>query len=179
MSWIADLWRNRRMRRDVAEEIESHLRERVDELIESGVPEREACSRARREFGNPTRVTEQAREVWTLEWLHQLGQDLRDSLRTLRRTPAFTAVAILSLALGIGANTAVFSLLDGMLLKTLPVAHAEQLRILMWHRMAGVPFENQVELAWAAALVLVLLVLITNLTGQALSPRRHTIRPPG
>jgi len=142
MNWIANLLRSRGMKRDAAEEIESHLEERAAELIESGVPEREAYNRARREFGNPARVTEQAREVWTTQWLEQLVQDLRYSLRALRRAPAFTAVAILSLALGIGANTAVFSLLDGIMLKTLPVSHPEQLRILTWHRSARVPIDN-------------------------------------
>ncbi|MGH9623331.1 MAG: hypothetical protein ACRD4G_03195 [Bryobacteraceae bacterium] len=69
---------------------------------------------------------------WRWMFLQQFLQDLRDAARTLRRTPGFMLIAILSLALGIGANTAVFSLLDAVLLKFLPVSHPEQLRILTW-----------------------------------------------
>ncbi len=142
MSWLDSLTRRRRMRRDLAEEIDSHIAERIADLVESGVPEPEARNRACREFGNATRMAEEGRAVWTWTWLEQLTQDLRYSLRTLRRAPAFTAVAILSLAFGIGGNTAVFSLLDGVMLKNLPVPDPEQLRILTWPRDKGVPMDN-------------------------------------
>jgi predicted permease len=142
MSWLQNLLRGRAMQRDVADEIESHLEERAAELMESGMPEQQAWQQARREFGNATQLAEQGREVWTWTWLEQLFQDLRYTLRTLRRAPGFTAVAVLSLALGIGGNTAVFSLLDGVLLKNLPVSRPEELRILTWVRNREVPFEN-------------------------------------
>jgi hypothetical protein len=142
MSWLDSLTRRRRMRRDLAEEIDSHIEERIADLMESGVPEPDARHRARREFGNATRMAEEGRAVWTWTWLEQLAQDLRYSLRTLRRAPAFTVVAILSLACGIGGNTAVFSLLDGVMLKNLPVPDPQQLRILTWPRDNAVPMAN-------------------------------------
>jgi len=142
MSWLQNLTRRRALERDLVEEIDSHIEERIAELRESGVPLAEARNRARREFGNATRMAEEGRAVWTWAWLEQLAQDLRYSLRTLRRAPAFTAVAILSLAFGIGGNTAVFSLLDGVMLKNLPVTNPEQLRILTWPRDKGVPMDN-------------------------------------
>jgi len=142
MSWLDRLTRRRRMERDLAEEIDSHIEERTIELLESGIPERDARSQARREFGNATRMAEEGRAVWAWTWLEQLTQDLRYSFRTLCRAPAFTAVAILSLAFGIGGNTAVFSLLDGVMLKNLPVPNPQQLRILTWPRDKGVPMDN-------------------------------------
>jgi len=128
--------------RDLAEEIQAHIEEKAAELMEAGVPEREARERARREFGSPTLTAEASREVWSSKWLEQLAQDLRYGIRTLRRTPAFTAIAIVSLALGIGANTAVFSLVDAVLLKSLPVNDPGRLRILTWVRTDKVPVES-------------------------------------
>jgi len=114
-------------RSELSQEIADHIDEKAAELIESGVPEREALERARREFGNPTLLAESSREVWGWTWWDRLGQDLRYALRQMRRGPAFTTVAVLSLALGIGANTAIFTVIDALLLKSLPVQHPEQL----------------------------------------------------
>ena len=82
---------------------------------------------ARRQFGNPTRIRETCRELWTFAALETLWQDLRYAARTLARTPAFSVVAVLSLALGIGANAALFSLMDVMLLRALPVKNPQEL----------------------------------------------------
>ncbi len=87
----------------------------------------EARYAAMRKFGNVTRVKEDTREVWSIVWLEQLGQDIRLALRQLRKSHAFAAVAILTLALGIGANTAIFELLDAIRLRALPIHHPEQL----------------------------------------------------
>jgi hypothetical protein len=120
-------------RRAAAEEIQAHIAERADELAESGMPRHEALLQARREFGNATLIAESGREVWGWVWLDRLGQDLRYALRMVRRSPGFTAVAVLSLGLGIGANTAIFTLLESALWKPIPVRHPEQLRLLSWH----------------------------------------------
>jgi hypothetical protein len=117
------------MRQEAAEDIEVHLEEKVADLIDSGVPEPEARAQARREFGNILLVTEASRDVWASIWLERLMQDLRYGARLLARSPGFTAVAILSLALGIGANTAIFGLLDKIAWRMLPVRSPEELRM--------------------------------------------------
>jgi hypothetical protein len=122
----------RNQRREAAEEIEAHIGERIDELVESGVPQSEAVQQARREFGNQVLLTESSREVWGWMWLDRLEQDLRHALRMLRRSPGFTAVAVLSLALGIGVNTAIFTLIESALWKPIPVKDPEQLQLLSW-----------------------------------------------
>src|SRR5262245_33476651 len=115
-----------RLRRSIEDELNSYLEEKVTDLVESGVPEGEARLRARREFGNTTRIAEDSRAALGWSWIEHAMQDLRYALRMLRRSPAFTTVAILSLALGIGANTA-FGLLDTLVLRMLPVRNPEQL----------------------------------------------------
>src|SRR5215472_15300990 len=116
-----------RVRRSITEELEAHLEEKTAALIDSGLPAAEARQRARREFGNLALIAEDSRNSLGWTRFDNLVMDLRYGFRTLRRSPGFTTVAILSLALGIGANTAIFSLLDALVLKMLPVANPQEL----------------------------------------------------
>src|SRR5947209_7388995 len=134
MVWARRCWlrlktllhRNRSARR-LDDEIQFHLDQQIAENISAGMSPDEARYAAERTFGNPTFLKEKARDTWGWIWLDQAGQDLRYGLRTLRNSPNFTAVAVLTLALGIGANTAIFSLLYGLVLRDLSVPHPEQL----------------------------------------------------
>jgi putative ABC transport system permease protein len=111
---------------DLEEEIRLHLELRQQQL-RSGMPEEDARSAARRRFGNATYLKEESRIAWGWEWLENAIQDARYGLRVLRRSPGFSAVAILTLAVGIGATTAIFSIVDATLLHVLPYSHPEQL----------------------------------------------------
>lgn len=94
----------------LAEEIRLHIEERTEELRNTGMPEKQASEQARREFGNAAHAAEQSREAWRWTWMEDLARDLRHALRALRKERGFAITAILSLALGIGLNTTIFSL---------------------------------------------------------------------
>jgi len=104
-----------------------HLAERVEELVEGGMARRDAEFRARREFGNVALIEERSREVWQWPSVESMWADLRLAVRRLGKAPGFAATALLTLAIGIGANTAVFSVVNSVLLKPLAYQHAEQL----------------------------------------------------
>ena len=122
MSWIRDLFRRRRIYGDLSAEMEEHLREKVDELVAAGMPLQDAEDTARREFGNMTLIEENGREVWQWPTLEGFFADIRFAMRMLAKNPGISSVAILSFALGIGANTAIFSVINAVLLRTLPSA---------------------------------------------------------
>jgi putative ABC transport system permease protein len=133
---LAALFARHRLYARADEELQFHLAMRKQRLVESGVPVDEAHARARRELGNPTVLAEQTLDSWRYSFVDTLIHDVRYGLRTLRRNPGFTLVAILSLSLGIGANTAVFSLMDTVMLRMLPVHDPERL-VIFAHRGAG------------------------------------------
>ena len=133
MTWIQRLLLRRRLEADLSEEIRAHLDEKVDELVAGGVPREEAIRQARREFGNVTLVEEQARDVWKWRWIEDFLSDVRFALRQLRKSPTFAATGALTLALGIGANAAVFSVVNAVMLRPLPFPESNQL-ISVWPR---------------------------------------------
>ena len=127
-------WRQRRRKEDeLREELQFHLAEEADERQADGLSEDEARWAARRDLGNVLLVREDTRTLWSWMLLEQLAQDIRYGLRTMIANKTFSAMAILSLALGIGANTAIFSVMDSILLRALPVPDPQSLVMLSWH----------------------------------------------
>jgi len=145
MEWLKELGRRismllhrRQFRADLEEEMQLHLELRQQEQMEAGMSADKARSAARRKFGNSTVLQEKSHMAWGWGWLEQLMQDVGYGVRAMLRSPGLTAVALLSLALGIGANTAIFTLMDAVMLRSLPVKDPGQLVLLGAGRDNGI-----------------------------------------
>lgn len=140
MAWyhrLINVVRGDRLSRDIAREMRFHVEQRAEELIARGMTPEDAEREARRAFGNLTAMGERTRDADVASWLESVLGDVRYALRSLHKAPGFTAVALLSLGLGIGANTAIFSVVDAVLLRTLPVKDPQQLVQLTYDGDAG------------------------------------------
>jgi macrolide transport system ATP-binding/permease protein len=130
---LLDLARRRAREADLQEELQFHLDEETEERTAAGLDPANARLAARRDLGSLALVQEDTRAAWRWVPLEQLAQDIRYAFRTMAANRTFSGLAILSLALGIGANSAIFSFMDALLLRSLPVAHPESLVTLSWH----------------------------------------------
>jgi predicted permease len=127
---VKGLFRRKQMHREMADELEFHLEQLRAKLLREGVAEEDVEAAVRQRFGNAGRWQERLRELWQVRWVENFARDVSFAARLLRKSPGFTAVALLTLVLGVGANTTVFSIIDGLLLRPLPVPHSDQLAVL-------------------------------------------------
>src|SRR5881628_1359896 len=129
---IAHFWKRSSFDADLAAELEFHFESRLEALERAGLSHAEAMRQARREFGSRVRTSEDVRQAWRFSWLEHLIANLRYGFRQARRNPAFAGIVILTLGLGIGANSAVFSAIDAVLLK--PLAFPDGDRLMRLHQ---------------------------------------------
>src|SRR5216684_35355 len=134
MNWLRQLFSRRRMYGELSEEIREHLEEKTEELVAGGMSREEAAYAARREFGNVSLVEENGRGVWRWPSIENFLADVRYGLRMLRRNAVFTAVGLLTIAIGIGANAAVFSVVNSVLLK--PLNYPKPQELVALHQIA-------------------------------------------
>jgi macrolide transport system ATP-binding/permease protein len=147
MRW--NFWRRNKRDADLDAGIAFDIAREVEENVHAGLPLEQAERLSRREFGNVLSIKEGIRETWSWTSWERLAQDLRYGWRTLRKNPLFTAMAVLSLALGIGANTAIYSLMDAILLRPLPAPHPEQLITFKWHAKGFPAVAHKLSGSWS------------------------------
>jgi predicted permease len=150
MQWLSQLFSRNHRYNDLSASIREHIEERTEELVEDGMPRLQAQQTAQREFGNVTLIQERSREVWQWATLESIAADLKLVLRRLRKSPGFAITVLLTLAIGIGANTAVFSVLNSVLLRPLPYPEPQQL-VSLHLNAPGAPglaqFRNELRLS--------------------------------
>ena len=147
MAWLRrwrNLWRRDRLAKEIDEELRSHIEMRARDNVAEGMTPAEAHEDAQRRFGNRMLLQERTRAMDLAGWVETLGQDLRFAVRMLRKSPGFTGVAVLTLALGIGANTSVFTLIYALAIRPLPVKDASSL-VSIYHHFRGNPHARGVQ----------------------------------
>ncbi|HVN94050.1 MAG TPA: ABC transporter permease [Terracidiphilus sp.] len=148
MSWIPAIFRRRKLFEDLNEEMRLHIEERVEQLVSEGSSHQEAEQAARRAFGNLTVLEERSREVWQWTTLESIWADVRYSLRQLKKSPGFSFTVILSLTVGLGANTTIFTFVNALLLRPPAVADGGQLIEVMTHNAKASGIEAYSNLSY-------------------------------
>ena len=164
-SWLKGVFGRRRLERDMADEMAFHLQARADHWIAQGLSPAEAARRARLEFGAVDAYKDDYRQARGLRWIDELRGDTTYALRMLRSSPMFTIVAVTMLAIGIGANTAVFSVVEAVTLRMLPVTRPDALRELAWIEPHDRPWRRTYDGSMPAL--------------RGWDPHRHVVREPG
>jgi hypothetical protein len=137
MRWFKQLFPRRRRYDELHESIQEHLKEKIEDLMEDGMSREIAEQTARRQFGNVALMEERSREVWQWPRWESFLADLKFAVRQLLRNPGFTVTVIFTLALSIGANTAIFSIVNVLMLKSMPYPHPERMGT-VYTRVSGV-----------------------------------------
>src|SRR5580704_10630898 len=146
MSWLEQIFRRQHLYDELGEEVREHLEEKTEQLMRAeNLSRADARQAALRAFGNPTLVQTRSREVWQWPRLESLLADVKLALRRLRKSPGFGITVLLTLAIGIGANTAVFTVVDSILLKPLPYPQPEQLVAVWLHAPGAAGLANFAE----------------------------------
>jgi len=151
MTWFTRMFRRRNLYNDLADEMREHLDEKTEQFIREGMSREEATRAARRAFGNSTLIEERGREAWQWPRLESLVADAKFALRQLRRSPGFAVTAILTLGLGIGANTAIFTLIDSIMLRPLPYPQQERLMRMLGTDEQGRQYSATFPKGWIRA----------------------------
>jgi predicted permease len=148
MNWLKQIFSRRRLYNDLSDELQQHLEEKTEELVATGIPRKEATAAARRQFGNVTLIENDSREAWQWPNIESFFADVRYAFRILRKNPGFTCVAVLTLALGIGVNTAIFSIVNAVILRPLP--YKDSSRIVTLHTKTAMFPNFTLGLSWPA-----------------------------